>query len=69
MVLPTAVQAVMELHDTARRRPRPRPGWIDQLAPFRRLTSAKYLTLTSIGLYAPTAVHVASDVHDAPESW
>ncbi len=66
--LPTAVQAVADVHDTpAREMPRTAPegaavGWIVQLVPSQTsasaLPSAKPL---------PTAVQAVADVHDTPD--
>jgi hypothetical protein len=61
--LPTAVHAVLDVHDT------PESGapdglgvvWIDQLVPFHCSASVPVLEL-------PTAVHAVLDVHDTPES-
>jgi hypothetical protein len=62
---PTAVQAVIDVHDTPNRVLSVAPAgsgvvWIDQRAPFHR--SAKAVPEDD-----PTAVQAASDVHDTPD--
>jgi hypothetical protein len=70
--VPTAVQAVAELHDTPLRTLYVAPGelglvWIDQLVPFHR--SAKVTTLPARLWKYPTAIQAVGDVHDTALSW
>ena len=68
---PTAIQAVVDAHDTATRDvsdPALAVDWIDQLIPFHRSANASVLRPLGDGpvVKEPTAVHAVAEMHDTP---
>lgn len=69
VMLPTAVQALADVHDTPRRLATSVPagmgvGWIFQLEPFQR--SANDRSVSKLVSYVPTAVQLVAVVHATP---
>ena len=70
---PTAVQALMDVHDTPLSRLLGAPawlgvGWIDQLVPFQRSTRDRPAGRLDQVENVPTAVQALAEVHDTPLS-